>query len=152
GRWIDGHLSVWDTTTGQQLKRWLAHPGTVQSVTFDRKGRWIASAGRDPDQAVRLWDANTGQLLHDLHGPLDLTSVTFHPDGTRLAAVGYEGVVHLWDTATGLDVMTLRGPGPHKPENVAYDTRVAFSPDRTRLAVNSWTGSIYVWDARPLEK
>ena len=80
---------------------------------------------------------------------MSITGVTFHPDGTRLAAVGYEGTVHLWDPVTGLDVLTLRGPAPHLPEGAAYDTQVVFSPDGTRLAVNSWTGSIHVWDARP---
>jgi WD40 repeat protein len=148
--WVDGCVSVWDTTSGQLVRRWVGHSGTVQSVAFDPKGRWIASAGRSQDQAVRLWNADTGELLHDLRGPSALTCVAFHPDGTRLAAVGYEGCVHLWDSATGLDVLTLRGPGPRIAEGIAYDTQVVFSPDGTRLAVNSWTGSIHIWDARPL--
>jgi WD40 repeat protein/serine/threonine protein kinase len=147
---LNGCVGVWDTKTGQLQKRWLGHSGSVQSVAFDPKGRWIASCGQREDQVVRLWDAETGELLHNLHGPPALTRVAFHPDGTRLAAVGYSGTVHLWDAATGLDVMTLRCPGPQMPGSVAYETRAVFSSDGTRLAVNSWTGPIYVWDARPL--
>jgi WD40 repeat protein/serine/threonine protein kinase len=147
---VDGCVSVWDAATGQLQKRWLGHAGSVQSVAFDPKGRWIASCGQRQDQVVRLWDAETGELLHDLHGPPALTCVAFHPDGTRLAAVGYSGTVHIWDAATGLDVMTLRCPGPQMPGSVAYNTRVVFNSNGTRLAVNSWTGPIYVWDARPL--
>jgi WD40 repeat protein/serine/threonine protein kinase len=150
-KWLDGHLSIWDTTTGQQLRRWAAHAGPVQSVAIDPTGRWIASGERARNGVVRIWDAETGERLHDLRSPVYLTCVTFNPDGTRLAAVGYEGMVHLWDPATGLDVLTLRGPWTHIPEGGAYDTQVVFSPDGTRLAVNSWTGSIYVWDARPLD-
>jgi WD40 repeat protein len=123
----------------------------VQSVACDPKGRWVASAGRDPDQAVRLWSADTGEMLHDLRGPESLTCVTFHPDGTRLAAVGYEGWVQLWDPATGRDVIGLRGSPAHPSRSVVNNTRAVFSPDGTRLAVNSWTGSIFIWDARPLE-
>jgi WD40 repeat protein len=149
-KWADGRLSVWDATTARQLHRWPGHPGSVQGVAFDPKGRWIASAGRMADQAVRLWDAETGRLLHDLRGPQALTCVAFHPDGTRLAAVGYSGTVHLWDPANGLDVITLRGPGLYRHESIAYDTQAVFSPDGSRIAVNSWTGKIHVWDARPL--
>jgi WD40 repeat protein len=157
--WTDGGLSVWEVpterpegiaTTGQFLRRWVGHPTTVQSVAFDPRGRWIASAGRSPDQAVRLWNADTGELLHDLRGPEDLTCVTFHPDGTRLVAVGYEGWVHIWDPTTGTDVLSLRGSADRPTGSVVNDTRAVFSPDGTRLAVNSWTGSIHIWDARPL--
>jgi WD40 repeat protein len=158
--WVDGCLSLWEvpsgkpegvTTSGRFLRRWVAHPTTTQSVAFDPKGRWVASAGRAPDQAVRLWNADTGELLHDLRGPESLTCVTFHPDGTRLAAVGYEGWVHLWDPATGLDVMSLRGPGGRPTGSIVNNTWAVFSADGTRLAINSWTGSIHIWDARPLE-
>jgi WD40 repeat protein/serine/threonine protein kinase len=148
GMWKDGHISIWDTATGRQVRRWAAHPGTVQSVAIDPAGRWVASGGRSSDQSVRVWKTDTGELLHQLLGPESHTCIAFNPDGTRLAAVGYEGTVHLWDPATGLDLLTLRGQP--LPEGIACDARVVFSPDGTQLAVNSWTGSIHIWDARPL--
>ena len=120
--WKDGCLSVWEAATGKMLRRWVGHPGTVQAVAFDARSNRIASAGRSQDQSVRVWEADTGRLLHDLHGPRALTAVTFGPGGERLAAVGYEGTVQLWDPATGQDVLTLRGPAPHLPETVVCDT------------------------------
>ena len=150
--WVDGCLSVWDATTGKLIRRWVAHPGTIQSVAFDPKGRWIASCGRGKDRTIRLWNAETGELLHTFGGPPKLTCVAFNPDGTRLAAVGYEGWVHLMDPATGLDILTLRGPGARMPDGEVNDTRIMFSPDGTRMAVNSWTKAIYIWDARPLDR
>jgi WD40 repeat protein len=148
GKWTDGHISVWDVATGTQSRRWPAHSGGVQDVALDRQGR-LASAGRGADGRVKVWDAATGELLHDLRGPESLTCVTFHPDGTRLAAVGYAGTVQLWDPATGHEVLTLRATDRHLSEGKASDAHLVFSPDGTRLAVNNWTGIVRVWDARP---
>jgi WD40 repeat protein len=149
GKWVDGHVSVWEAATGRLLRRWPAHAGSVQSVAIDPAGRWIASGGRN-DQSVCVWDADTGARRHELRGPASLTCVAFHPDGTRLAAVGYAGTVHLWDSATGQDILTLRGTDRHVFEGRAADVQVAFSPDGTRLTANSWNGCVYIWDARPL--
>jgi WD40 repeat protein len=146
----DGSLNVWETATGRLVRGWIGHPGPVQSVAFDPRGRYLASAGRDPDESVCVWDIANGRLLHTLRGSRAMTCVTFSPDGKRLVAVGYESVVHMWDPVTGQDVLMLRGPIRQMPEGLANDTQVVFSPDGTQLAVNSWRGTIYIWDGRPL--
>ena len=73
-------------------------------------------------------------------------------DGRRLAAVGYDGAVHLWDPATGHNVLVLRPPGGDRRENLASDSQVVFSRDGTRLAANNWAKRILVWDGRPLPR
>jgi WD40 repeat protein/serine/threonine protein kinase len=148
--WRDGHLSVWGANTGRLQRRWLAHPGTVQSLALDPGGRYVASGGRSADQSVRIWELASGRLLHDLQGPFALTRVAFDPQGRRLAAVGYEGTVYLWEPATGQALLTLRSTGRSFPPGVANNTQVVFSPDGTWLAVNGWDSRARVWDARPL--
>jgi WD40 repeat protein len=148
-RAVDGRLVVWDTRTRQPLLAWSAHAGRVQAVAVSPDGKTVVSVGREPGAGLRIWDADSGRLRHDLPAPPRATVVRFSPDGTRLAVAGYEGTVQLWDPLTGQDILTLRGPVGQITESEANDTDVVFSPDGTRLAVNCWTKAIHVFRAEP---
>ena len=49
------------------------------------------------DGTVRIWDPTSGEQLAVLRGhDAPVSSVAFSTDGSRLASVGYEGVVRVW--------------------------------------------------------
>ncbi len=60
---------------------------------------------------IHLWDLAAGTLITK-PGPMAVSCVAFTPDGKRLAALGYDGNVHLADARTGEEVLVLRGFGP----------------------------------------
>jgi WD40 repeat protein len=64
--------------------------------------------------------------------------VAFSPDGKRLTRGDQNGTVKVWDTATGQEILTLKG-------HTGHVTSVAFSPDGKRLA--SGGKVVKVWDA-----
>jgi tetratricopeptide (TPR) repeat protein len=69
-----------------------------------------------------------------------VTSLAFHPDGSRLAVADYgETRVHVWDLATG-NLST--NPGPE------YVSCVGFTPDGKRLATMGYDGNVHLSDAR----
>jgi WD40 repeat protein len=71
--------------------------------------------------------------------------LAYSPDGRRLAGASRDAI-KLWDTETGVEVLTLRG-APQRFHDPPFNARVVFHPDGTRLAGTNWDESISVWDA-----
>jgi WD40 repeat protein len=86
----------------------------------------------------------TGKLVYTLRGDYRVISVAFGRDGRRLAAVGHDRVVRLWDITTGREVLHLDGH-----DDIVG--QVLFSPDGQRLATASADGTVRVWDASPFQ-
>jgi WD40 repeat protein/serine/threonine protein kinase len=150
----DKTVKVWDAQTGRQLFTLQRHSHPVWSVAFSSDGKRLASAsGADDNLApgelpgeLKVWDAQTGQELLTIKGhPKPARSVTFSPDGKRLAGAGGEwskpGEVKLWDAQTGQELLTFKG-------HIRYVGSVAFSPDGKRLASASGDGTVRVWEAQ----
>jgi len=82
---------LWDRIRGDEFFSVL-HPPMVKSSALAPGGRLLASAGMDG--TVRIWEIASGRLLQQFEGNpvLDMKSLSFSPDGRRLAAVGRKGV------------------------------------------------------------
>ena len=133
----DGTVRLFDVVTGTQ-RRTLQHAGWIGSVAFSPDGRLLVAGSwpidRSPDRPVdiKLWDPTTGQLRFTLRGhPGAAHEVAFSPDGTTLATGGGNGVVRLWDLATGDVRATIEMP--HR----GWSLGLAFSPDGRTLASTS---------------
>jgi WD40 repeat protein len=117
-------------------------------LTFSPDGRLLAVAAGDE---VYIHRSNPWERTHTVACPPATTCLAFSPDGRRLAAVGYDGVVTLYDPAAGKRLFQLRGLAPSRPGDAACDARVAFSPDGHWLVSTNWDGSLNLWDGRPVD-
>jgi RNA polymerase sigma factor (sigma-70 family) len=122
-------LSVFDAATGRRLREvGKVSPNNVYGFALSPDGKRIACCGFD----VFLWDLETGRLIREL-GCGRCQSVTFSPDGKKIAAVKEMSTdVILVDVATGkhLGEWTIKEGQPQQ-----FDFRsLAFSPDGKLLA------------------
>jgi len=92
----DGRIQLWDPVKGGKLLSFNAG-SVVESLAFNPNSTVLASGGSYEDQLIRLWDAETGRLLHILAGHQSgIISLAFSPDGQMLASASYDGEVRLW--------------------------------------------------------
>jgi hypothetical protein len=104
----------------------------------------LASVGSDGE--VCLWDPEKGQVVRSWGGAVKGTNnpfgnpIAFNPDGGRLAVACDDGLVPVWDCASGRRLLTLRGHS-----GIVYD--VAFDPAGRRIATAGADATIKLWDA-----
>jgi WD40 repeat protein len=70
-----------------------------------------------------------------------VNDMAFSPDGKRLASASDGGTVRVFDTASGEELLTLRGHGDDRVLGVT------FSPDGKWLASAGWDQNVVLWDA-----
>jgi WD40 repeat protein len=120
-----GELVLWDVAAGKEKARWQGHCGPVVGVRFSRDGKLMASGARSSD--IRLWDALTGKVLLELEGPLNLSRLSFSPDGKVLAVAGgtgdflvSSGGVRLWDMPSGRERLQPKAAAERDRREAAY--------------------------------
>jgi WD40 repeat protein len=142
-----GSIKFWNWVTGEPLSSPLL-PDSVQSA-----GSLLALS---PDERLlvvgtRIWNLETGKLVHTFPSYEPCTKIALSADG-RLLAIGYHQTrygridridrgtdysIQLWDVATGQELQQLKG-------HTLTVTGLVFSPDGQLISCSEDT-SICVW-------
>ena len=110
---VVGTLGIWRTESGEGQCRIVtrAERGRPRSVAISPDGTTIAVG--DWNGEISIWDASNPDrptLQRTLTGhQQSVTSLSFHPDGDRLASGSDDFNVRLWDFERGIPTATLRG-------------------------------------------
>ena len=119
----------------------------VTAVAIDPRHRFLAVA-EDTDR-IHLLDATTLREVAQLDRHTDrVRDLAFDGDGSRLASVGNDGRLVLWNIDHGdRDRGRVRVRPVRSMSGGAALTRCRFSPDGDRLAVAGFGGDLIVVDA-----
>ncbi len=136
----DRTVRTWDARAGRLLRTLRGHGSAPAVVALAPDGRTLGSAGTGSDDAVRLWDVESGDPLSPLSGArAPVLSLAWSPGGRRVAGAGADGVLHLWDPETGQLHAGLQGhAGPVRG--------VAWSPDGKTLVSGGEDRTLRFWD------
>ena len=97
---LPGETVLLDAAEGTELGRLPAPGEDVATLVFSPAGHLLA-VGRT-DGGIQLWEVATGALLRGWQGHvLGAWRLRFVGDESRLASVGYDGAIRLWETETG---------------------------------------------------
>ena len=128
----------------------------IVSTAFNQNGTRIASVSEG--NLLQVWDANSGQLIHQKANAHEcnvnemasnstdcaILSVSISPDGATIVSGGQDKTLRLWDMETLEPIGELLGHG----DDV---TSVAFNNDGTRLVSGSYDHTLRLWDVDKLK-
>jgi WD40 repeat protein len=137
-----GFIHVWNrpaentepVVASEAFPSWSAHAGGVRALAYIRiADRVVLVSGGDDGRLIQ-WEIDGKPIAHEMvNGAGPIRSIAVSPDGKTLAAGSSDGIVRLWDVATGTQKPRLE---KRKGEQQNYELYVVgFSADGKQLAV-----------------
>lgn len=145
------------TAALNEVNLWNALDGSLNRSLTDLPINGKALGFSLGDQAFATTTANLGVVLLDIEDGESLINyhrgfdsvLDFSPDGTLITTGTRDGVIWLFDAATG-EMLIEMDPDYFIDEQYSeWVTAVAFAPDGQTIASGHWDGRIFLWEATP---
>jgi WD40 repeat protein len=158
GRWLatpgDAIVQLWDVETGTESRRFEGSSDWINGLAFSPDGRYLAAAfgtfigtdsGSASDRSLRVWDISTGEEIHRIEHPAQVTGVAFSLDGQILYSGAFDGALREWDFASGRELKRMVG-------SESGLVKMALSSDGRYVITAAYSGEILVWSVESGEQ
>ncbi len=138
---VDQKLRIWDVISGQLIAESEKLNTIIWEIRYSPDGKTLA-AGLD-NNTIQLRSAENLALVSVFHMPGAVNSLSFSPDGTRLAAgvaTGDGGQVIVLDLQTGQHLLQYWAHAYSIPS-------LDFSPDGYWIATGAVDRYVKIWDS-----
>lgn len=137
-READTSIYLWDSQTGEEVRRFIGHTDTVTAVRFLPDGQHIASASWDG--TIRIWSIDDDEPVRTVFRHDErVLSLDISPDGTRGLSASSDRTIRLWDIASSRELVRFEG-------HTADVNSAVFSPDGRTIASVSSDMTVRLWD------
>ncbi len=134
------NLQLFDMESLDAIGITMSHSNWINQVAFSSDGRQILTACADA-KGARIWNTESGQLVHEIPHPDIVLAAAFHPDGKSFVTACEDGFARLWKTSTAKQI----GGGMRHSAGLLD---VAISADGSLIAAATADGKAFVWDVR----
>lgn len=135
----DKKVGVWDVESGRCIWSGL-HAGIVTSCRFSHDGKYVVSCS-DLDNTVKVWDANTGDVIHnvdDIHTST-ITKCMFSPGDDKIITTSMDKTAKFYDLRTCKVTITIQG-------HINIISCCDISYDERKFATGAWDKTVNIWD------
>ncbi|GAV50421.1 hypothetical protein ZYGR_0U02770 [Zygosaccharomyces rouxii] len=129
------------------LHRLVSHTAPVVSLAFNPKGNLLCSSSMD--ESIKIWDVLNGSLMRTIAAHSESVVSVDIPqlDSTILSSGSYDGLIRVFDMASGHCLKTLTYDKDWQSETgVVPISQVKFSQNARYLLVKSLDGIVKIWD------
>jgi WD40 repeat protein len=131
-RWHPEQIQIWQAATGSRVA--IYHRTKVPAWSPDATRISFVSKGR----ALEVRDVGGNIIAENGDHSASVSAVAWSPDGTSIASASDDGIVEVWNAATGHNILTCNG-------HSGAMNAVTWSPDGTSIASESKDKRVQVW-------
>jgi ribosome assembly protein SQT1 len=122
------------------VQGFFSHTDSVFTVSINRSRPELVLTGGGDNKAY-LWNQTNGETVKELGGHEDsVVASGFNFNGTLMATGGMEGVVKIWDVASGALVQNLQAP-----DDIIW---LSWHPKGNVILAGTEGGTAWMWNAQ----